>query len=116
MDLQAQRDLLPLLLVFNNQNYLRYLTTHHIELTNLLLKNPSAYKDLQICGIGASLSGKKFSTTPGDLITKVTINSEVEFRGRPVRGYSNSFDAENDFLLNSDILAELQKELKNKIR
>ena len=116
MDLQAQRDLLPLLLVFNNQNYLRYLTTHHIELTNLLLKNPSAYKDLQICGIGASLSGKKFSTTPEDLMTKVTINSEVEFCRRPVRGYSNNFDAENNFLLNSDILAELQKELKNKIR
>ena len=108
MDLQAQRDLLPLLLVFNNQNYLRYLTTHHTELTNLPLKKPSAYKDLQICSIGASLSDKKFSTTPGDLITKVTINSEVEFRGRPVRGYSNSFDAENNFLLNSDILAELK--------
>ena len=114
MDLKAQRDLLLLLLVFN-RNYLRYLTTHHNELTNLL-KNPSAYKDLQICGIGASLSGKKFSTTPEDLMTKVTINSEVEFCRRPVRGYSNNFDAENNFLLNSDILAELQKELKNKIR
>ena len=31
-------------------------------------------------------------------------------------GYSASFDAENDFVLNSHILAELQKELKSKIR
>ena len=58
--LQAQRDLLPLLFAFNHQNYSRYLTTHHVELTNLPSKNPSAYKDLQTYGIGASLSGKKF--------------------------------------------------------
>ena len=33
-------------------------------------------------------------------------------RGR----YSTSFDAENDFVLNSHILAELRKELKSKMR
>ena len=31
-------------------------------------------------------------------------------------GYSTSFDAENDFVLNSHILAELRKELKGKMR
>ena len=31
-------------------------------------------------------------------------------------GYSTSFDEENDFVLNSHILAELRKELKSKIR
>ena len=58
--LQTQRDLLPLLFAFNHQTYSRYLTTHHVALTNLPSKNPSAYKDLQTYGIGASLSGKKF--------------------------------------------------------
>ena len=53
-DLQAQRDLLPLLFVCNNKNYLQYLTTHHVELTNLPSKNPSAYKALQIFSIVAS--------------------------------------------------------------
>ena len=31
-------------------------------------------------------------------------------------GYSTSFDAEKDFFLNSNILAELRKELKSKMR
>ena len=110
LHLQAPRDLLPLLFVFNHQNYSRYLTTHHVELTNLPSKNCFAYKDLQIYGIGASLSGKKFSTIPGDLVTEVTIYREVKVRGGPMRGgFSTRFDAENDFVLNSHILAELRK-------
>ena len=48
--LQAQGRLLPLLLAFNYQNYSRYLTTHHVEVTNLPSKNPSAYKDLWYWG------------------------------------------------------------------
>ena len=52
---------------------------------------------------------------PGDLVTEVTINREV--RGGPMTGgCSTSFDAENDFVLNSHILAELRKEFKNKMR
>ena len=31
-------------------------------------------------------------------------------------GYSTSFDVDNDFVLNSHILAELRKELKSKMR
>ena len=116
LHLQAQSDLLTLLFAFNYQNYSRYLTTHHVELTNLSSKNPSAYKDLQTYDIGASLSGKRFSTIPGDLVTEVTINREVKIRGWPMRGeYSTSFDAENYFVLNSHILAELRKELKSKM-
>ena len=42
LHLQAQRDLMPLLFVFNHQNYSRYITTHHVELTKLLSKNPSS--------------------------------------------------------------------------
>ena len=47
-----------------------------------------------------------FSTIPGDLLTEVTINKEVKVCGGLMsRGYSGSFDAENDFVLNSHILA-----------
>ena len=60
---------------------------------------------------------KSFFTIPGDLVTEVTINREVKVRGGPMRGgYSTSFDAENDFVLNSHILAKLLKELKGKMR
>ena len=52
LHLQAQRDLLPLLFAFNYQNYSRYLTTHHVELTNLLpSKNPSAYNKPMVSGL-----------------------------------------------------------------
>ena len=71
------------------------------------------YKERQTYGIGTGLSGKKVSTISGTLVTEVTINREVKVRGEPVRGgYSTSFDAENDFVLNFHILAELRKELK----
>ena len=43
LHLQAQRYLLPLLFAFNHQLYSRYLTTHHVELTNLPSENPSAF-------------------------------------------------------------------------
>ena len=118
MHLQAQRDLLALMFEFNHQNYSQYLTTHHVELTNLFpSKNPAAYKNLQTYGLGASFSGKRFSTIQGDLVIEVTINREAKVRGVPmIGGYSTSFDAENGFVLNSHILAELRKELKSKMK
>ena len=60
---------------------------------------------------------KGFFTIQGDLVTEVTISRTVKVRGGPMRGgYSTSFDAENDFVLNSQILAELRKESKGKVR
>ena len=45
-----------------------------------------------------------------------TINREVIVRGGPMSGgYSTSIDAENDFILNSHMLAKLRKEFKNKM-
>ena len=87
LHLQPQCDLLPLLFVFNHQNYSRCLTTHHVQLTNLSSKSPSAYKDLQTYGIVASLSG----TIPRHLTTEVIINREVKVSRGPMRGCSTSF-------------------------
>ena len=53
-------DLLPFLFAFRHQNYVRYLTQHHVELTNLSLTKPQAFSDLETFGPGASLSGNKF--------------------------------------------------------
>ena len=53
---------------------------------------------------------------PEDLVTEVTINREVKVRGEPTReGFSTIFDLENVFVINSHILAELRKKLKNKM-
>ena len=75
------------------------------------MKNPSTYIGLQTYGIVATMS------IPGDLVTEVTVNREVKVRGGPMRGgYSISFNAENDFVLESVILTELRKELNIKMR
>ena len=55
-------------------------------------------------------------TITGDLVNEETINREVIVRGGPMSGgYSTSIDAENDFILNSHMLAKLRKEFKNKM-
>ena len=64
----------------------------------------------------ASVRGNKFSTILVDLVNEVAISREVKVKGGPMRGgYSTSSDAENDFILNSHVLAKLRKELKNKM-
>ena len=66
--------------------------------------------------MGASLSGRKFSTIPGDLVTEVTVNREVKIRGGPMRGgYSTSEEAVDDFVLNTHSLAKLRRALKDKM-
>ena len=66
--------------------------------------------DLETPGPGHSLSGNKFLTIPGDLVTEMAINREVKIMGDPMRGsHSASINAENDFILNSHMLANLKK-------
>ena len=81
-----------------------------------LIAKPQAFPDLKILVLGASLSRNKFLTVPEDLVNEETINREVIVRGGPMSGgYSTSIDAENDFILNSHMLAKLRKEFKNKM-
>ena len=55
-------------------------------------------------------------TIPEDLLNEKTTNRKVNVRGGPMSGgYSTAIDAENDFILNSHILAKLRKEFKNKM-
>ena len=80
------------------------------------IAKPQAFPDFKSLVLGASLSRNKFLTIPGDLVNEEAINREVIVRGGPVSGgYSTSIDTENDFILNSHILAKLRKEFKNKM-
>ena len=107
LHLQAQKELLTLLFAFNHQNYSRYLTYHHIELQALKQKFFSAYEQLKTYGIRATLTGRKFSTIPGDLVTEVTVNQEVKIRDSPMRGgYSTSVETVDDFILNTHALTK----------
>ena len=76
LHLQAHSDLLRVLFAFSHQNYTRYLNQYHVELTNLSITKPQAFSGLETFDLGASLSGNKFSTIPGDLVTEVTIKSQ----------------------------------------
>ena len=74
------------------------------------IAKPQAFPDLKILVLGAGLSRNIFLTIPGDLVNEEAINREVIVRGGPMSGgYSTSVDAENDFILNSHILANLWK-------
>ena len=66
LHLQAHSDPLSLLFAFRHQNYIRYLTQHHVELTNSSLTKPQAFSDLETFGPGGSVSRNKFSSIPGD--------------------------------------------------
>ena len=50
LHLQAHSDLLPLSFAFSHQNYVRYLTQHYVELTNLSFTKPQAFSNLEIFG------------------------------------------------------------------
>ena len=66
--------------------------------------------------MGASLSRRKFSTIPGDLVTEVTVNREVKIRSGHMRGsYSTTLEAVDDFILNTHALAKLRRGLKSRM-
>ena len=74
------------------------------------ITKPQAFLDLKILVLEANLSRNKFLTITGDLVNEETINREINVRGGPMRGgCSTSIDAENDFIINSYILAKLRK-------
>ena len=86
LHLQNDSDLLPFLFAFNYQNYIQYLTQHHVELANLSIAKPQAFSDLKAFSLGVSLRGNKFLTIPGDLVNEVIINRDVKVRIGPMRG------------------------------
>ena len=66
--------------------------------------------DLETAGPRHSLSGNKFLTIPGDLVIEMAIDREFKIMGYPMRGsHSASINAENDFILNSHMLANFKK-------
>lgn len=68
-------------------------------------------KDVETYDIGASLGSKR------ELVTEATFNREVNVHCGPMKGkYSTSFNAENNFVLNSHSLSELRKEIKIPIK
>jgi len=96
--------------------YVRDVSAMHILLSKLKTDDPDAYDDLFLYDPGVSLSGDKFSSIPGDLVTEIGPNCESKIHGGPMRGgYSTSPEAIDRFYRNSHKLAKLRKHVKDRL-
>ena len=87
--------MLSLTFVFDHQNYARYGSYQHVYLDNLMRSNSRAHEDLMKRGFGASITGQKFSTIHGDLITEL-FNKQTKGTSGPFRfGFGTDFEAVN---------------------
>ena len=86
LHLVAERALLPKCFAFDHVNYCRYLSVQHVNLHAKRIQKKDEWEDFLHNGFGGSLSGERFSTIHGDLITETTINREVIVRGGPMQG------------------------------
>ena len=67
--MEGKRDMLKYCFAFDHINYARYMSFQHLYLSDLEAKGDPAIDKLIKRGIGGSLSGDKFSSIHGDLIT-----------------------------------------------
>ena len=76
----------------------------HVCLSDLEAKGDPAFDNLIKQGIDGSLSGDKFSSIHGDLITKV-FNGETKRQAGPHRsGFSTNVDAVNTWIKTTHIM------------
>ena len=115
LHIAAERALLPKCFAFNHMNHLRYLTIQHVNFERIQIDKSSAWDDLVNEGFGGSLTGQRFSTTHGDLITETTITREGKVRGPLRGGYSTSFEANDAFVKTSHLMAKIRSKLKEKL-
>ena len=113
----AERKMLPKLFAFDHMNYARYLTIQQVDFQKMEILNGNAWEDLKSNGFGGSLTGDKFSTVHGDLITETTINREVKVRGGPMQGgYSTSLKTTDAFIKTSHLMAKIRRKVKDRLK
>ena len=84
--LQAERKLVDLALAFDfdDQNYGRYNCYQNVFLRNLQQTSHPAFEELELKGLGGSLTGEPFSSIHGDLMTEL-FNRETKGTAGPFR-------------------------------
>ena len=110
--LQAERKLLGLTFAYDHQNYSRYNTYQHAYLLDLKNSNHPAFNELRNKGMGGSITGEKFSSIHGDLVTEL-FNKETKGTAGPFRaGFSTNIDAVNNWVNTIHIHAMLRANLQ----
>ena len=116
LHMEAERDMLKYCFAFDHINYARYMSFQHVYLSDLEAKGDPAIDNLIKRGIGESLSGDKFSSIHGDLITEV-FNGKTKRQAGPHRsGFSTNVDAVNTWIKTTHIHAKLGKKFNDTIR
>ena len=113
--LQAERQMLKQVFAFDHQKYARYLSYQHVFLRELQPNGHPAFKDLVNYGYGANLSGQKFASIHGDLVTEL-YNRETKGTAGPFRsGYSTDIQATNTWVKTTHIHAKLRVAFREKL-
>ena len=90
--MEAQRVMTNLVFVLDHPNYARYGAYQQTYLQHLRNIQHPAYESLKNNGFGASISGDKFSSIYGDLITEI-FNKETKGNSGPFRkGFGTDID------------------------
>ena len=116
LHMEAERDMLKYCFAFDHINYARYTSIQHVYLSDLEAKGDPAIDNLIKRSIAGSLSGDKFSSIHGDLITEV-FNGETKRQAGPHRsGLSTNVDAVNTWIKTTHIHAKSRKKFSDTIR
>ena len=114
--LQAERQMLKQVFAFDHQNYARYVSYQHVFLRELQRNNHPAFRDLVVHGYGANISGQRFASIHGDLVTEL-YNRETKGTAGPFRsGYSTDIQATNTWVKTAHIHAKLRVAFRDKLR
>ena len=101
---------------FDHINCASYMSFQHVYLSDLEAKGDPAIDNLIKRGTAGNLSGDKFSSIHGDLITEV-FNGETKQQAGPHRsGFSTNVDAANTWIKTNHIHAKLRNKFNDAIR
>ena len=114
--MEGERDMLKYCFAFDHVNYARYMSFQYVYLSDLEAKGDPANDNLIKRGIRESLSGDKFSSIHGDLITEGFSGETKRQAGPHISGFSTNVDAVNTCIKTTYIHTKLRKKFNDTIR
>ena len=113
--IEAEREMLSLTFAFNHQNYARYCSYQHVFLQNMSAENEEAFQQLSERGFGASVSGERFTSIHGDLVTEL-FNKQTKDTAGPFRaGFSTDISAVNTWVRTIHVHCKLREKFRDMV-
>ena len=113
--MEAERVMTNQAFALDHPNYARYGAYQQTYLQHLRNIQHPAYESLKNNGFGASISGDKFSSIHGDLITEI-FNKETKGNSGPFRkGFSTDIDTVSTWVNTIHIHSQLRVALRQKL-